>query len=109
MQNQTERKDFRLRKQDIELLERNAKACGMTHSAYLRQLIQNRPIDHPEIKKLLKELLYEVNRIGNNVNQIAHHINEGFYFKEDRNQLLKEQKELELQVAKIAELLRKQG
>lgn len=109
MRVQTEQKLFRLGKQDMEVLRIKAAEQGMNQSAYLRRLIQSRPIDNPEIKELLKNLLYEVNRIGNNINQIAHHMNEGLYFKEDRDQLLEEQKRLEQQVAKVAEQLRKTG
>ena len=44
--------------------------------------------DYPEVRKLLKELINEVNRIGININQIVFNNNAGLYSKEDKTQLV---------------------
>lgn len=43
---------------------------------------------HPEVRKILKELINEVNRIGININQIVFNNNAGLYSKEDKTQLI---------------------
>ena len=47
------------------------KACdnGMNEAEYIRLLISQKPNDYPEVRKILKELINEVNRIGININQ----------------------------------------
>lgn len=41
-----------------------------------------------EVRKILKELINEVNRIGININQIVFNNNAGLYSKEDKTQLI---------------------
>ena len=57
-------------------------------SEYIRLLISQKPNDYPEIRKILKELINEVNRIGININQIVFNNNAGLYSKEDKTQLI---------------------
>lgn len=61
-------------------LENKAKKIGISNSAYLKELILN--IDYIENRELFKEfldtnklLLDNMQRIGNNINQIAYHLN----------------------------------
>ena len=58
------RKTLRLMPQEAELLAKKAGESGMCEADYLRLLISQKPNDYPEVRKLLKELINEVNRIG---------------------------------------------
>lgn len=49
--------------QEAELLAKKAGESGMCEADYLRLLISQKPNDYPEVRKLLKELINEVNRI----------------------------------------------
>ena len=64
------RKTLRLMPQEAKVLSDKAKANGMNEAEYIRLLISQKPNDYPEVRKLLKELINEINRIGININQI---------------------------------------
>lgn len=61
---------MRLTERDFKLLERRARKCGLTKSAYIRQLLHGYkpreapPADYHAMTRELKE-------IGNNMNQVA--------------------------------------
>ena len=65
---------LRLSVEEKERLERSARACGLSKTAYLRRLILEK-----EVKALpsqeIKALRTEVHKIGVNINQIARRIN----------------------------------
>ena len=82
------RKTLRLMPDEAKVLAKIAKDNGMNEAEYLRFLISQKPKDYPEIRKLLKELINEVNRIGININQIVFNSNAGLYSKEDKTQLI---------------------
>ena len=73
---------------EAEMLAKKAGESGMCEADYLRLLISQKPNDYPEVRKLLKELINEVNRIGININQIVFNNNAGLYSKEDKTQLV---------------------
>ena len=57
-------------------LNGNILICGGSGDVYKRQLlISQKPNDYPEVRKLLKELINEINRIGININQIVFNSN----------------------------------
>ena len=62
--------DMRLNEKDFKLLERRARKCGLSKSAYIRQLFhgykprETPPADHHAMRRELCE-------IGNNLNQVA--------------------------------------
>lgn len=62
---------------DIEYknLQDKAAYCGTSMSAYIREMIENGAIIHYE-PIAIREVCYELNRIGNNINQIAKKVNE---------------------------------
>ena len=66
----------------------------MTESAYLRLMIRQKPNDYPEIRLLLKELINEINHIGNNINQIVKNHNAQFYSADDKTRLFAYMKKL---------------
>lgn len=102
-------KPFRLTRQEAELLKRRAQEKGMKESEYLRLLISQRPNDYPEIRILLKELINEVNAVGNNINQITRSHNSKLYRPEDRELLCAYMKKLNLAVREAADQISGKG
>lgn len=77
---------LRLDPAEAQRLSSDSKRCGLSKTAYLRQLILGAELKarpSPEIKALRTE----IHHIGNNVNQIARKINAGFGSKEDVEQI----------------------
>ena len=70
-----------------------------TGSEYIRLLISQKPNDYPEVRKLLKELINEINRIGININQIVFNSNAQIYSKKDKEQLVAYMKKLNQSVS----------
>lgn len=74
----TEKYLLTLLPEERALLEKNSFELGLSKADYLRKIILYGSIvgQHPVIDKATGEkLLYEVNRIGNNINQIAYNTN----------------------------------
>ena len=82
------RKTLRLMPEEAKELAKKAKGNGMNEAEYSRLLISQNPNDYPEVRKLLKELINEINRIGININQIVFNNNAGLYSKDDKTQLI---------------------
>ena len=66
---------------DLTLLEKQflrdqARAAGMTEAAYVRRRVLGLPITVPKPKTDVR-LLYELNAIGVNLNQLARNVNSG--------------------------------
>ena len=80
-------KIFRLSESEVQLLKEKASANGITESEYIRLMISQKPNDYPEIRKLLKEAINEINHIGININQIVKNNNSTFYQREDKIKL----------------------
>ena len=93
------RKTLRLMPDEAKVLAKIAKDNGMNEAEYLRFLISQKPKDSPEIRKLLKELINEVNRIGININQIVFNSNAQMYSKKDKEQLVAYMKKLNQSVS----------
>lgn len=91
-------KPFRLTRQEADRLKKQAQESGMKESAYIRLLLSQKPNDYPEIRILLKELINEVNAIGNNINQITRNYNSKLYRTEDRELLSAYMKKLNMTV-----------
>lgn len=87
------------------MLAVKAKESDMNEAEYLRLLISQKPNDYPEIRKLIKELINEVNHIGVNINQIVHHHNYELYSKEDREQLIAYMKKLNKSVKEVVVII----
>ena len=92
------RKTLRLMPGEAKELSEKAGEAGMCEADYLRLLITQKPNDYPEIRILLKELINEVNAVGNNINQITRNYNSKLYRKEDRELLCAYMKKLNLTV-----------
>ena len=74
---------IQIRVTDDELKEIKKRAGNVSTSTFLRQLALDQPIPQPPnpsrevVHKCDPKLIREVNHIGNNINQIAKHLNEG--------------------------------
>ena len=64
------------------LLSVQAKSCGLSKRAYLVRLIEGNPV-RARPPQEIKELRWEVHKIGVNINQIAHSFNAGAANTED--------------------------
>ena len=95
-------KPFRMTKKEAEWLRAQAEERNLKESAYIRLLLSQKPNDYPEIRILLKELINEVNAIGNNINQITRNYNSKLYRTEDRELLIAYMKKLNLSVQEVA-------
>ena len=88
---------------EAELLKRSAEQNGMKESEYIRFLLSQKPNDYLEIRILLRELINEINAIGNNINQITRNHNSKLYRKEDRELLSAYMKKLNLLLKEMIE------
>ena len=74
-----ERFGMRLFPEEMRILEKKAAAQGVSKTDYIRDLILFGNVRETKRKILSDEnfqkLLYEINRIGNNINQIAYNSN----------------------------------
>ena len=68
---------LRLSTNEAQKLITNAKACGLTRTAYLRRLLNGYDLK-PRPSAELEALRTEIHQIGNNINQIARKANAGF-------------------------------
>ena len=93
---------LRLSKEEKELLESSARACGLTRTAYLRRLLLGTEVKARPSQEI-KDLRWEVHKIGVNINQIARSVNAGIARAEDAKRglfLLDQVYELMYQIAK---------
>ena len=93
------RKTLRLMPEEAKMLAKKACDNGMNEAEYIRLLISQKPNDYPEVRKILKELINEVNRIGININQIVFNSNAQIYSKKDMEQLVAYMKKLNQSVS----------
>lgn len=99
------RKTLRLMPEEAKMLADKAKKSGMNEAEYIRLLISQKPNDYPEVRKLLRELINEVNRIGININQIVFNSNAQLYSKKDKEQLAAYMKKLNGQVSEAVKMI----
>ena len=98
-------KIFRLSESEVQLLKEKASANGITESEYIRLMISQKPNDYPEIRKLLKEAINEINHIGININQIVKNNNSTFYQKEDKIKLIAYMQRVDETLQKVVKAL----
>jgi len=95
------KKTLRLMPVEAKMLAEKAKVAGMCEADYIRLLISQKPNDYPQIRKLLKDLINEINHIGTNVNQIVHSNNMELYLKEDKERLFAYMRKLNVTVQEV--------
>ena len=98
-------KPFRMTEKEAEKLRLDAEQRGIKESEYIRLLLSQKPNDYPEIRIMLRELINEVNAIGNNINQITRNHNSKLYRGEDRQLLSAYMKKLNLLVKEAVETI----
>ena len=98
-------KPFRMTEKEAEKLRQDAEQRGIKESEYIRLLLSQKPNDYPEIRIMLRELINEVNAIGNNINQITRNHNSKLYREEDRQLLSAYMKKLNLLVKEAVEAI----
>lgn len=98
-------KPFRMTEKEAEKLCLDAEQRGLKESEYIRLLLSQKPNDYPEIRIMLRELINEVNAIGNNINQITKNHNSKLYREEDREILSAYMKKLNLLVKEAVETI----
>lgn len=92
------KKTLRLMPEEAKMLAEKSELASMCEADYLRLLITQKPNDYPEVRRLLKDLINEVNRIGININQLVYNHNSGFYNELDRERLFAYMKKLNVTV-----------
>ena len=97
------KKTLRLKPAEAEVLALKAAEAGMCEAGYLRLMTTQKPYDYPEIRRLLKALINEVNAVGNNINQITKASNSYFYSREDKELLAAYMKKIQQAVQEVAE------
>ena len=93
---------LRLSKEEQLQLEQDSRRCGLSKTAYLRRLIMGTTIKARPTQEI-KDLRWEVHKIGVNINQIARSVNAGIARAEDAKRglfLLDQVYELMYQIAK---------
>ena len=79
---------LRLNTDEAQKLITNAKACGLTRTAYLRRLLSGYDLK-PRPSTELEALRTEIHQIGNNINQIARKANAGFASRDEVTRALR--------------------
>ena len=79
---------LRLSTNEAQKLITNAKACGLTRTAYLRRLLNGYDLK-PRPSAELEALRTEIHQIGNNINQIARKANAGFASRDEITRALR--------------------
>ena len=92
------KKTLRLMPYEAKMLAEKSELAGMCEADYLRLLISQKPNDYPELRRLLRDLINEINRIGININQLVYNHNAGFYSKQDKEHLFAYMKKLNVTV-----------
>lgn len=91
---------FRPTDEQYEYLTGLSEKTGKSESELLRQLIDNcknennRKFESKEHFVLSKQLIYEINRIGNNINQIAKNNNSHYYTPNEKEKLFEMMEEV---------------
>lgn len=67
---------FRLSEEEAEKLQKKVEQSGMSQQDYILKAVLDKPITNTDG---IKELVPELKRQGNNLNQIAKKLNEGGY------------------------------
>ena len=95
----TERLQLRLTPEEKENLLSKADEARMTVSDYIANLLENKKV---QLEKNIPALIYEINKIGVNINQIAYIGNSQRYVNEELlNRVHQDMNEIKILVQKI--------
>ena len=96
-------KMIRVRLTEEETILKQAGEQNLNLSQYVRARITDRMQNQPELVKEFQKLNYEVNRLGNNLNQIARNYNMNLYHPDD----IQEIKDIAVEIMKLFHAMRK--
>ena len=103
MKNYTKMIRVRLTEEEYETILKQAGEQNLNLSQYVRARITDRMQNQPELVKEFQKLNYEVNRLGNNLNQIARNYNMNLYHPDD----IQEIKDIAVEIMKLFHAMRK--
>ena len=78
MNNKVRRKEIRLTQKEYDQLEKMVASSGMNVSEYIRAKLfggERATINAVEFLQVYKKQIYEMQKTGNNINQLAHYAN----------------------------------
>lgn len=119
MQERTIKRSFRVTEEQNHYLMQKSAQYELDVSKYLRSLIeadkkenlvqkrQDENLVKREIAQAISNTNYEINRIGNNLNQIAYHLNSGIYGHHEVSSLQSLFQNIQKEVEKLNLLLYK--
>ena len=74
MKNRIYRVHFRMEEKDYKLLKKQLSISGLSLADYMSRLVRNKKIKERPPKEYA-QMVYELAKLGNNVNQLAHKAN----------------------------------
>ena len=95
---------FRVNEEEYQKLQERVQESGKSQQEYILSCVLNKPITNTDG---IKELIPELKRVGNNLNQIAHALNGGRYYQ--YNLITDNQKELDKVWQSLKQFLQKQA
>ena len=96
-------KNFRIDPSENRMLKEKAKESNSSEAEFLRNCILNKDIDYV-LRKAVFDILYELRKIGTNINQIAHIANSTNQIMENKYET--NYKELMMIIEELREKLR---
>ena len=100
---------FRLDAEQKKKLKNEARKNNLSMSEYMRRILaEPPPVTAEEFKHAQLKLLYEIRKIGVNINQIAKKYNESFY-TEPRKDLLDKMDRIEGLTKEVVSILTRRG
>lgn len=95
---------IRVSEEELAQIKEKVEQSGMSQQEYILSCVLNKPITNTDG---IKELIPELKRVGNNLNQIAHALNGGRYYQ--YNLITDNQKELDKVWQSLKQFLQKQA
>lgn len=95
---------IRVSEEELAQIKEKVEQSGKSQQEYILSCVLNKPITNTDG---IKELIPELKRVGNNLNQIAHALNGGRYYQ--YNLITDNQKELDKVWQSLKQFLQKQA
>lgn len=98
---------FRVTDEEYALLTERTKKTGITGenlSEYIRQQVLGEEYPYQK-EKLLRDMNYQIRKIGVNLNQIAARYNSSLYLEQDRRLVLQYMEELKMLLEKTQDMI----
>lgn len=105
MAKKTKKISFRITEEQYEKLLKDAKAAGIRNnnvSEYIRRQAEAAGLEDLKRREHIKEIQYQIRKIGVNVNQIVRRNNSRLYFKSDKEELIKDLQEIRRLMMELA-------